>query len=206
MLKFLKILLTIVALATILPVVMWGCGFVIFAGTVSAMTEPETIQPTDAIIVLTGGTNRVARGLDLLSENKAKDLLISGVHKDVKLNELLKLWGYKSPLPDCCITLGREAGNTIGNAIEARKWVDSNGAKSVRLITANYHMPRALVEFRHMLPGIAITPHPIIPENFTPKHEEFWKLTFLEYHKMLMSFIRVTFFPLDTSPVPQALE
>lgn len=206
MLQFLKVLLTIAVMATAIPALMWGCGFIVFAGTVSAMAEPEVIEPTDAIIVLTGGTNRVARGLDLLAEGKAQDLLISGVHKDVKLQELLGIWGYKSALPDCCITLGREAGNTIGNAIEAHKWIEKTDAKSVRLITANYHMPRALVEFRHMLPGITIVPHPVIPENFSPKHAEFWKLTFLEYHKMMMSFFRVTFFPLETSPVPQVLE
>jgi uncharacterized SAM-binding protein YcdF (DUF218 family) len=206
MFKFLKVLLTLALLTTIIPAALWVCGFVIFAGTISSMTEPIVIEPTDAIIVLTGGTNRVSRGLDLLAEEKAKDLLISGVHKDVKLKELIEIWGYKQSLPDCCITLGREAGNTIGNAIEAREWVRSNGASSVRLITANYHMPRALLEFRHTLPGVAIIPHPIIPHNFSAKHEEFWKLTFLEYHKVIMSFIRTTFFPFDTSPVPQALQ
>lgn len=206
MFKFLKVLLTIALLATLIPAALWACGFVIFAGSVSSMVEPEAIEPTDAIIVLTGGTNRVARGLDLLSEGKATDLLISGVHKDVKLNELIDIWGYKSELPDCCITLGHEAGNTIGNAIEAQEWVIKNGAKSVRLITANYHMPRALVEFKHTLPGVRIIPHPIIPDNFSAKHQEFWKLAFLEYHKMLMSFVRTTFFPFDTSPVPQALQ
>lgn len=206
MLRFLKICLTIAVIAVGIPGLLWGCGFIIFAGSVSSMAEPEIIKPTDAIIVLTGGTNRVSRGLDLLADHKATDLLISGVHKDVKLKEILQRWGYKSPLPDCCITLGREAGNTIGNALEAHKWVQETDAKSVRLITANYHMPRALLEFHHTLPGIEITPHPIIPDNFSPKQEEFWKLAFLEYHKYLISFIRITFFPLDTSPLPQALK
>ncbi len=206
MLRFLKICLTIAVLVVGIPGLLWGCGFIIFAGSISSMAEPEIIKPTDAIIVLTGGTNRVSRGLDLLSEGKASDLLISGVHKDVKLKEILAIWGYKTPLPDCCITLGREAGNTIGNALEAQKWVDETHATTVRLITANYHMPRALLEFRHTLPGIQIIPHPIIPENFTPREQEFWKLAFLEYHKYLISFIRVHFFPSDTSPLPQALK
>lgn len=206
MLRFLKIFLTLAVLAVGIPGLLWGCGFIIFAGSISSMAEPEIIKPTDAIIVLTGGTNRVSRGLDLLSEGKASDLLISGVHKDVKLKEILAIWGYKTQLPECCITLGREAGNTIGNALEAQKWVEENHAATVRLITANYHMPRALLEFRHTLPGIQIIPHPIIPENFTPREQEFWKLAFLEYHKYLISFIRVHFFPSDTSPLPQALK
>lgn len=206
MIRLLKVLLTFSILVLAVPGLLWACGFIVFAGTVSAMAEPATIEKTDAIIVLTGGTNRVSRGLDLLADHKAEDLLISGVHKDVKMNELLTLWGYKSTLPDCCITLGREAGNTIGNAIEAKNWVDSNGARTARLITANYHMPRALLEFRHALPGITIIAHPVIPENFSPKQQEFWKLAFLEYHKLLLSTFRVIFFPLETSPVPQALQ
>lgn len=206
MLRFLKICLTIAVLAVGIPGLFWGCGFIVFAGSISSMAEPQVIKPTDAIIVLTGGSNRVSRGLDLLADHKATDLLISGVHKDAKLEEILNIWGYKSPLPDCCITLGREAGNTIGNAIEAQKWVEKTGAKSVRLITATYHMPRALLEFHHTLPGIDITAHPIIPDSFSPKEEEFWKLAFLEYHKYLISLIRVNLFPLDTSPLPQALK
>ena len=206
MTHFLKILLTVAALTVGLPALVWACGLIIFTGSVCSMIEPEHVDPADAIIVLTGGTNRVSRGLDLLADDKAKDLLISGVHKDVKLGELLKLWGYKHPLPDCCITLGREAGNTIGNALEAQKWVAGTGAQSVRIITANYHMPRALLEFRHALPGIKIVPHPVIPEHFSPRKREFWKITFIEYHKLLLSIVRVLFFPLDTSPVPQALQ
>lgn len=204
--RLLKIILILAMLAIAVPGLIWSCGFVIFAGSVAAMMEPANIKPTDAIIVLTGGTNRVSRGLDLLADHKAKDLLISGVHKDVKIKELLVLWGYKTPLPDCCITLGREAGNTIGNSLEAQKWVAETGAKSVRMITANYHMPRALLEFRHTMPGVEIVPHPIVPENFTPRTREFWKISFLEYHKLLISIIRLTFFPLDTSPMPQALK
>jgi uncharacterized SAM-binding protein YcdF (DUF218 family) len=206
MARFLKVLLTISILAVGIPGLIWACGFIVFTGVISAMIEPENPEATDAIIVLTGGTNRVSRGLDLLAEGKAKELMISGVHKDVKQAELLKIWGYKKPLNDCCITLGHEAGNTIGNAIEARKWVDETSSKSIRLITATYHMPRALLEFRHALPNVTIIPHPVIPENFQPRSAEFWKLSFLEYHKLLMSTVRVFFFPLETTPVPQALQ
>lgn len=206
MTRLLKIILTIAALTVLFPALLWACGLIIFTGTVCAMVEADPPQKTDAIIVLTGGTNRVSRGFDLLAQNKAKYLLISGVHKDAKLNELLKIWGYKHPLPECCITLGREAENTIGNSLEAQKWVAENDVHSARLITANYHMPRALLEFRHALPGIIIMPDPVIPEHFTPREREFWKITFIEYHKLLLSTVRVLFFPLDTSPVPQALK
>jgi len=184
----------------------WVCGFIIYTGTISSMNEPKTVTKTDAIIVLTGGTNRVARGIDLLSEGNSRHLLISGVNQGVKLEELLKLWGYKRPLPDCCIILGYEAESTLGNALEARKWISSNNIRSVRLITATYHTPRSLLEFRHALPDTIIVSHPVKPADFNPDTKKFWKLCLLEYHKWIVSVIRITFYPFETNPMPAALK
>ncbi len=35
---------------------------------------------------------------------------------------------------------------------------------SLRLVTANYHMPRSLLEFARAMPDIEIVPHPVFPE------------------------------------------
>ena len=204
MFKTLKWFTGFLAGAMALVFLIWACGFIIFTGTISSMNEPKKIDKTDAIIVLTGGTNRVTRALDLLADDKASYLLISGVNKDVKLKELLA--GYKKPLSDCCITLGYEAESTLGNAIEARKWVSENHIKTVRLITSTYHMPRSMLEFRHALPEIELVSHPVIPENFTPDQERFWNICFLEYHKMMISIIRVVFYPSEIHPLPAALK
>lgn len=204
--KLIRVILVLLTLTVGLPFLVWASGFIVFAGIVSLMTEPKAATPTDAIIVLTGGTNRVSRGLELLKEGTSGHLLISGVHKDVKLEELLDLWGYKNGLPDCCITLGREAGNTIGNAVEAKLWLKADNLETVRLITATYHMPRALLEFRHALPDKTITPHPVIPEDFNPKERRFWRICFLEYHKLIISMYRILFFPNETTPIPTPLK
>ncbi len=206
MTRIFKLLLTLACIVVLVPGLMWGAGLIIFTGSICSMMEADAGEKTDAIIVLTGGTNRVSRGFDLLADDKADYLLISGVHKDARLHELQKLWGDKRPLPQCCITLGKEAENTIGNSLEARKWVEENHATSIRLITANYHMPRALLEFRHALPEANIVADPVVPQDFTPRQKEFWRITFTEYHKLLLSAVRVLFFPLDTSPIPQALK
>lgn len=185
---------------------IWACGFIVFTGTVSSMNEPKKIESTDAIIVLTGGTNRVTRALDLIAEGKANHLLVSGVNKGVKLKELIKLWGYKKPLPEGSIALGYEAESTLGNALEARTWVNENNIKTVRLITANYHMPRSMLEFRHALPNTEIISHPVIPEHFGPDQKKFWKLCFVEYHKFLVSQVRVRFYPAEIHPLPAAMQ
>lgn len=169
------------------------------------MNEPKNPALVDAAIVLTGGSNRVNKGLDLLSNKKTENLLVSGVHKDVEIRDIMALWGARKNAPPCCITLGREAGNTIGNAQEAKKWVDHINAKTIYLITANYHMPRALLEFHHELPNTKIIPYPVQPEHFDPKEKIFWKTDFLEYHKFIMTLFRIVAYPHETKPVPEAL-
>jgi uncharacterized SAM-binding protein YcdF (DUF218 family) len=206
MIKLIRVILVLLTVTVGLPLLLWGGGFIVFTGVISSMTEPREIGSTDAIIVLTGGTNRVSRGLELLREKKSQHLLISGVHKDVKLEELLDLWGYKDDPPKCCITLGREAGNTLGNALEARAWVRADDFATIRVITATYHMPRTLLEFRHALPDRTIIPHPVIPEGFGPQDRKFWRICFLEYHKLLVSLYRILFFPSEVTPLPEPLK
>lgn len=204
--KILSATTTAFWLAILIPIFLWGAGYIAFAGTIANMMEPKEIYKTDAIIALTGGTNRVTRALDLFAEGKSPRLFISGVNKDVKLSELLKLWDYQGKkLPKCCIDLGYIAGNTLENAAETREWVHSQNAITVRLITANYHMPRALLEFHHAIPEAQIVPHPVLPEELSVRDKKFWELTFLEYNKFLLSFVRVLFYPTETNPVLPAL-
>jgi uncharacterized SAM-binding protein YcdF (DUF218 family) len=206
MFRFLRYMLTLLILILGIPFALWVAGFIIFTGSICSMNEPQIPFKADAAIVLTGGTNRVGKGLDLLSQNRTQNLLVSGVHKDVEVKDIVALWNnHTQPTPTCCITLGREAGNTIGNAQEAKKWIDHIQAKTVFLITANYHMPRALVEFHHELPHITVIPYPVKPEGFDPKQKIFWTTDFLEYHKLLMTILRVTAFPNETKPLPDAL-
>lgn len=189
-----------------IPVLLWASGFVVFTAAIYYMTDITTIEKADGAIVLTGGTNRVNTGLDLLADKRISSLLISGVHKDVKIKELIKQWGRKDVETPCCITLGREAGDTIGNAAEAKKWIDENKLQNVFLITANYHMPRALLEFNHHIPGIKIIPYPVKPENFDPRERIFWKIDFIEYHKLIMAMFRIIVYPHDTNSFPEALK
>lgn len=204
MLKIIKYLLNLLILIVGIPFLIWIAGFIIFTGSICVMIEPKSPQKTDAAIVLTGGTNRINKGLDLLADGKTSELLVSGVHKDVEIKDIMALWGEKDGVPPCCITLGREAGNTIGNAQEAKKWLTHIDASNVTVITANYHMARALLEFRHELPDIKIVPYPVLPEDFDPKKPIFWKTAFLEYHKFLMTLFRIIAYPTETKPMPDS--
>jgi uncharacterized SAM-binding protein YcdF (DUF218 family) len=65
----------------------------------------------------------------------------------------------------CCIELGHSAQHTIGNAEETAAWMAEGGRRSLRLVTAAYHMPRSLALFRRLMPDIVIVPHPVFPES-----------------------------------------
>lgn len=173
--------------------VVWSAGFIVFINTVPRhVVDPDS--PTDAIVVLTGGTQRLNTGLLLLSEHKARKLLISGVYHGVELEEILNLSKQSPHELECCIDIGHDADNTLGNAKETLHWVEEKGFKSIRLVTANYHMPRSLLEFSFFLPQIKIIAHPVFPDHV--KVDEWWKwsgtaaLLVGEYNKYLLVWLR----------------
>ncbi|MEX0922528.1 MAG: YdcF family protein [Rhodovibrionaceae bacterium] len=148
-------------------------GFLWFLASLPQEVE-DSARQTDAIVVLTGGSGRVGQGLELLEAGKAKKLFISGVYYAVDVNELLRVAERSPEDLSCCIALGYEAGNTRGNAEETAAWIGKQGYSSLRLVTSAYHMPRSLLQFRRLLPGVEIVPHPVFPEDHVPG--ERWRL------------------------------
>jgi uncharacterized SAM-binding protein YcdF (DUF218 family) len=185
-----RFLAGLAALALALALV-WAGGLVWFAERVSHMApEPGA---TDAIVVLTGGSERVAEGVSLLSRGTARLLFVSGVPAGVTPEAVLTGAGAGATalLPN--IVLGHAAQDTAGNAAETAAWARREGIGSLRLVTANYHMPRSLIEFRRALPGVEILPHPVFPDRF--KDREWWRwpgtLTLMvrEYDKFLLALL-----------------
>lgn len=174
--------------------VAWALGFVSFASTLPQEPPDESIT-TDAIVVFTGGSLRLEAGLQLLAVGKARKLFISGVHRGVDVEELKRVWKQAPNTVNCCIVLGYEADDTAGNARESADWVKSEGYQSVRLVTADYHMPRSLVEFRMLAPDVKVVPHPVHPTHV--KTREWYKypgtalLIAGEYTKTLVAAARI---------------
>ena len=190
----------------LLPIVLiliavWTGGLFWFTSLVNQGPE-DTDTTTDAIVVLTGGTERVAAAVELLKQKKAEKLLISGVNEKVDWSLMA---ATIDELPEDLgdnITLGHVAGNTRGNALESKDWLDKNGFTSLRLVTASYHMPRSLSEFKDVMPGAVIIPHPVFPQ--TVKHDEWWKWpgTFALITSEYMKFLVVAvshFLPFSTT-------
>jgi len=142
---------------------LWLIGLWRFASSLPTEVGDPARQ-TDAIVVLTGGSLRVASGLQLLAEGKAKKLFISGVDRSVDEAELLRVSGQSPDRVACCVALGHAADNTAGNALETAAWMTEQGFHSLRLVTASYHMKRSLLEFTRAMPRIEIVPNPVFPK------------------------------------------
>jgi uncharacterized SAM-binding protein YcdF (DUF218 family) len=171
----------------------WLAGLCAFLQSIPKQIE-DTTTLTDTIVVLTGGSLRLQTGLELLQKGNAGKLFISGVHRGVDVQQLLRL-ARQSPIEaDCCIFLGHEADDTAGNAQETAVWMDKHVYRSMRLVTAAYHMPRSIIEFRHAMPNTTILLHPVFPKQV--KLDKWWMwpgtagLILGEYSKYLISKTR----------------
>lgn len=184
--------------AILVPVlVLWAAGLVWFAADLPT-TVADPARRTDSIVVLTGGTGRLRQGFELLAQDLAQELFVSGVGRGVKVSELLLIDQIAPPELACCVVLGYTAGDTHGNALETAAWMRTQGFTSLRLVTATYHMPRSLLEFRAAMPQIEILPHPVFSRNF--RQSDWWQwpgstvLLAKEYNKYLLAWVRLRVF------------
>ncbi len=171
---------------------VWAVGFAWFLAQIPS-APAVSAQKTDAIVVLTGGKGRIDYGVKLLADAMAARMFISGVGEDTTAEEILSRTKTDSAASAGNIILGHAAVSTIGNAAEAADWMRENNFRSLRLVTASYHMPRSLVEFRHALPDAAIIPDPVFSGSFDKRR---WyarpsaAIALIEYHKFLAAIAR----------------
>ena len=145
-------------------------------------------------IVLTGGDNRVKKSLKIFFQikNNNKNLFISGVGKGFDKKTLKKLTQENinnEKIIECCIQIEGISRNTFSNAVESLKWVKSKKINSFVLLTNNYHMPRAMLEFKSIFNDIKITPYAFIDEN-----KKWWKtkINYIsEYFKYKLTYLRI---------------
>lgn len=171
-------------------VLIWFIGLVKFAKSIPGGVADEHTR-TNAIVVLTGGSKRLDEGFALLSNGMADRLFISGVYRGVEAEHLFRLFKHSPGKEACCIDIGRDADDTVGNARETSDWVEKNNLKSIRLVTAGYHMPRSLLEFQHAMPGVEIVPHPVFPDAVIMERWWMWpgtaQLILSEYTKFMLA-------------------
>ena len=159
-------------------------GFVIFSVTLG---RPASRERTEAAVVITGGSGRIERGVEVLGRGDAKRLLIAGADPSVTKPDLVRRLGGKARLFDCCVDLGSESVDTRSNAEEAKRWLDRRGYSSLRLITSDWHMRRARYEFRRVLgDDYKVIPDPV-------RSQPRFTTLFSEYNKLLLRRIAAMF-------------
>ncbi|MGI9408021.1 MAG: YdcF family protein, partial [Hyphomicrobiaceae bacterium] len=136
-------------------------GFLAFVSSIGH-SAPENSISADGIVVLTGGTERISEGLNLLADQRGTRLLISGVNRRTTRKALVKRTPARAHLFHCCVDIGYEARDTNGNATETRQWASRHKFSSLIVVTSSYHMPRSLVELHQVLPDVTLHPYPVI--------------------------------------------
>ena len=180
--------------AIVVLAILWSAGLVGFAAALPRdIADPSS--HTDAIIVPTGGHGRLVAGLELLRAGFAGRLFISGVYEGVTLSSLVGKNAGAATI--CCVDLGYGARDTSENALESAAWMAERDYRSLRLVTGNYHMPRAILEFRSAMPDVKLVANPVFPEHV--RVDNWWRyrgtagLIASEYAKYLLALIRTPF-------------
>lgn len=170
---------------------LWLGGFLMFVKRLDG--EVHLRNKADGIVVLTGGAERLNAGLGLLDDQWAERLLITGVHENTKIEDLMRTTIGSRALFECCVDLGRAALNTRGNAIETAEWAAAHGYTRLVIVTSNYHMPRSLTEFRCTMPETDLVPYPVRPPDVFV--DKWWRwpgttrLLASEYTKYLVALV-----------------
>jgi uncharacterized SAM-binding protein YcdF (DUF218 family) len=170
-----------------------GAGFLWFVWRVPA-DEVALNRNADGIVALTGGASRVADAMELMAAGRGKRLLISGAYRTTNLGEISRINPVYARMVSCCVDFDNSL-NTLGNAIEIKRWAERQGFRSLIVVTSNYHMPRALAEIAHQLPGVALVPFPVVTDR--QRAEPWWtngtvaKLMLSEYVKYVFARLRM---------------
>ncbi len=176
-------------------VLVYGLGFLWFLSEIPKSGQTGPAPSADAIVVLTGGPERIDSAMDLLTSGRGARLLVSGVHPGVTKEELSDLLSADKALFDCCVDMDWRAEDTIGNAAETASWVEANGFQNLLVVTSAYHMPRALRELGHTMPAVELRGHPVFHNGV--HLDEWWRysgtsrLLIAEYSKFLLTLVRL---------------
>lgn len=168
-------------------------GFLFFADGVAAMKPPPDAR-ADAIVVLTGGSQRIDQAVELLRSGAGRRLLISGVHPATTRKQIQTMTQAPVDMFSCCVDIGYEALDTIGNANETVAWLHDRGYASVLVVTNNYHMPRSLFELRRAEPSIDFIAWPVVNSDLRNRNwfadRRVLKAMITEYAKYLLAMTR----------------
>ncbi|PPQ28879.1 YdcF family protein [Rhodopila globiformis] len=170
-----------------LAVVAWSLGFLWFVQVAVHRTGPPPPAHADGVVALTGGAGRVELALRLLAAGQADKLLLSGIGGGTELSTLGRMAGIDTAKLAPRVTVGRYASSTLGNAVETAAWAAQNDISTLIVVTAAFHMPRALAELHRALPDVALFPLPVPPGKDGTERGPGLRLEMGEFAKYLLA-------------------
>jgi uncharacterized SAM-binding protein YcdF (DUF218 family) len=187
------------AIAAVLVVALiWLSGLLAFGARVQQQTPPRAPERAEGVVVLTGaGSNaRIAAAMGLLEDGFGGRLLVSGVDRKATREDIRNVSRAVRRLYDCCVDLGFTAADTVGNARETASWARAMRFRSLIVVTADYHMPRAMLELRRHMPDVKLIAAPVVTDRL--QDMRLWsdlpllKTLGQEYAKFLVAYVRAS--------------
>ncbi|WP_455477919.1 YdcF family protein [Bartonella sp. B10] len=181
---------------SLLMIAIFFCiSFIIFSEKTEQLKPPNPLQKADAIIVLTGGENRVETGLKLLQQKLGSRLLISGVNTTTNIDRFTRITYINPNLFACCVDIGHKATNTKGNAEESAAWIKKHNYQNIYVVTHDYHMWRSLRELKHLMPDVNFIAYPVkkTGKESTIQQMNQIRILALEYIKTIGVHVRTAF-------------
>ncbi|MEO9873774.1 MAG: YdcF family protein [Anderseniella sp.] len=165
-------------------------GFASFAESSRNIVRPANLS-VDGIVVLTGGPERISAAVRLLEQKTAKRLLISGVYPATTARQLSEITHAEASLFKCCVDLDKRAPDTRGNAAEAANWATRHKFTRIAVVTSDYHILRAIVEFSQAMPNVELVAYPVASSDTKTPAPSFamLRLWISEYVKYLLARI-----------------
>ena len=147
-------------------------------------------QPTEGLVVATGGQARIQRGLELLAEGNANKMLISGVGEGISkelLKDSLSLSAQQTLFFECCVEIEFTASDTNGNAKATFRWMQKHNLRDILLVSANYHLPRAEIIFKRHLPKNSVYIQAVDPPDLKLSH---WYLNWQTSRLLIREYLK----------------
>lgn len=200
--------------AFLVLLLIWTAGLFAFAARVRDSTPAPLPQAADGIVALTGANSnqRISAAVNLLERDLGQRVLVSGVNREASREDIRTVSRAVRRLYDCCVDLGFTAADTVGNARETAEWASAMRYDTLIVVTADYHMPRAMLELRAVLrePQMRLQAYPVPTPAL--KARGWWRnpaaarLMVVEYSKYLAILGREAVLglgPRDPSPAQQ---
>ncbi|MEW5685356.1 MAG: YdcF family protein [Pseudomonadota bacterium] len=172
---------------------IWFSGLLAYAARVQGSTPARAPRPAQGIVALTGANSgdRLSAAMGLLEDDYGLRMLVSGVDRKATREDIRHVSRAVRRLYECCVDLGFTAADTVGNARETLAWSQTMRYRSLIIVTADYHMPRAMLELNAVLKPAGIVAQPYAVPTRALKRRDWWRnpaaarLMVVEYCKYL---------------------